>query len=362
MKIGILTFHYGYNFGGVLQAYATQQVLKGLGYDDVQIINCIANPISFATVGIPRQIDSMFFHKLWKRFRYGRQGMKPFLKFRQQYLNETPTICFKDIYEKTKSFDAIIVGSDQVWNVNSQKEGLYFFEWKGVFRGKKIAYAPCCGKNIVYDKKRQQTANALKAFDSLSVRNRETQSFVKSLTGIEPPIVPDPTCLYDLQEMVSKERPVDQPYIFVYQLGKDIQGGNAEAINLLKKKYPNRRIISSIIAHANPMDAPWADEIRYNLSPIDWINMIAHADMVFTDSFHGTLLSMRFKRPFITYLSEKERMARFVELKQQFGIEDNIVLSLDEISNFNPTSHSFDSIFESMKEEGVNYLKNALQV
>lgn len=360
MKIGILTFHYGYNFGGVLQAYATQQVLKELGYKEVYVINCIAQPFKFKTVGIPRRITKNLFSILYLRFWKGRLTRKAFCLFRKQYLNETPVVNYKNIAEAAKDFDAIVVGSDQVWNTESQKHGLYFLNWKPQFNGKRISYAPCCGRNIIVESNRNELIDALRKFSSLSVRNVETQSFVKSLTGKLAPIVPDPTCLYDFKELLSKVRMIKEPYIFTYTLGKDIQGGNAAAIDILRKKYPGRKVIASVIAYANPVDTSWADEVKYDLSPIEWLNMIQYADVVYTDSFHGAIFSMKLNTPFVTFISEPGRMARFIQLQEQFGVQRYIVSSLTELLETNPEKRDYNMVFAKMSNIGRNYLKDSL--
>lgn len=360
MKIGILTFHYGYNFGGVLQTYATQQVLKELGYDDVHIVNCIAQPLKFITVGIPRKIARGVLSALYCRIWNGRLTKKPFHDFRKQYLKETPSIDYKDIALKLEDYDALIVGSDQVWCANSQEHGLYFLNWNPQFRGKRISYAPCCGKKTIIESKRGELTDALNKFRSLSARNKETQSFVKELTGNTPQIVPDPTCLYDFRELLSEKRLVEDSYIFTYTLGKDIPRGNAAAIEILKRKYPGRKVIASVIAYANPVDASWADEVRYDLSPIEWLNMIQHADVVYTDSFHGSIFSMLLGAPFITYISEPARKARFEELQNQFGIKEFIVSSLNELEKASPQARDYSVIFEDMSNIGRTYLKQSL--
>jgi hypothetical protein len=297
---------------------------------------------------------------LYRRFWKGRLTRKPFSLFRRQYLNETPIIRYKNIAEETKDFDAIIVGSDQVWNTESQKHGLYFLNWSPKFNGKRISYAPCCGRNVIIESNRKKLVEALNKFSSLSVRNIETQLFVKSLIGKLAPIVPDPTCLYDFKELLSMERIVKEPYIFTYTLGKDIQGGNAAAIDILRKKYPGRKVISSVIACANPVDANWADEVRYDLSPIEWLNMIQNADVVYTDSFHGTIFSMKLNTPFVTYISEPGRKARFKQLEEQFDIKKYIVSSLNELQETNPQKGDYDNAFAQMSNVGRTFLKDSL--
>jgi len=362
MRIGILTYHYGCNFGGVLQAYALQRTLQNIGYNDVMIINCISNRIRYYLRVFPRKINRSGMKALYIKLKWGGRCKKSFVKFRCDNMSITDYVSRKNIAKIANSFDAIIVGSDQVWNFGEQRNGLYFFDWSPEFKGKRIAYAPCCGENIIIESRRDIIKNCLLKFDELSARNDETCSFVEDVVGIRPQKMPDPTCLYDFKEFCSMNRPIQDKYIFVYILGKEINGGNENAIHLLRKKYPNRKVIASVIAHSNPIDATWADEIKYALTPIEWLNMVQHADIVFTDSYHGAIFSMRFHVPFFAYYSEVSRKARFIELENQFGISDNIVTSLSEIEGFTPQSRSFDKELDRMKNMGTDFLKRALTV
>ena len=140
----------------------------------------------------------------------------------------------------------------------------------------------------------------------------------------------------------------------------DINGSNAKAISLLKEKFPGRKVIASVIAYSNPKKISWADEIIYDLSPIEWLSMIQHADLVFTDSFHGTIFSMKFNVPFITYYAEERRKARFLELQAQFDISENIVSNLDQIKSFEPKYRNFDKQFMELSTFGRTFLKEAL--
>lgn len=361
MKIGILTYHYGYNFGGVLQCYALQQTLKDLGYKDIHIINCIPSKIKFYLGGIPRKRKLSTLYDLYLRFRYGEKCRNSFNEFREKYLNQTPYIKRKSLPQYVKDYDALIVGSDQIWNIREQTDGMFFLDWTPQFKGKKISYAPCCGKNEVNEKYRNNLKRALNNFNFLSVRNRETQSFVERIIEKKPVIVPDPTCLYNFNEFITNKNIVKEKYIFTYILGEEINGGNKAAISLIKDKYPGRKIIASVIAYSNPKKIEWADEVRYHLSPIEWLNMIKNADFVYTDSFHGTIFSMKFNVPFITYYIEERRKARFMELQAQFGIEENIVSSLEQIESFKPKGMNFDKNFSELSEIGRTFLKSALE-
>lgn len=360
MKIGILTYHYGYNFGGVLQCYALQQTLKDLGYNDVHVINCIPSRLKFYLGGIPRKRQLSTIYDWYLRARYGKQCRKAFNDFREEFLSQTKFIKRSALPQNINNFDALIVGSDQIWNFREQSNGMFFLNWEPQFKGKKIAYAPCCGKNEVNENYRKQLEKALNDFDVLSVRNFETLSFVKGIIGKSPQIVPDPTCLYNFKELIDSKKLINENYIFTYILGNDINGSNAKAISLLKEKFPGRKVIASVIAYSNPKKISWADEIIYDLSPIEWLSMIQHADLVFTDSFHGTIFSMKFNVPFITYYAEERRKARFIELQAQFDISENIVSNLDQIKSFEPKYRNFDKQFMELSTFGRTFLKEAL--
>lgn len=360
MKIGILTYFYGYNFGGVLQCYALQQTLKNMGYGDVHVVNCIPSRLKFYLGGIPRRREMRTIYDLYLRFRYGRRCRKAFDGFRIEFLNMTPFIKRKNLPNAMSRFDALIVGSDQIWNIREQSNGMFFLDWEPVFKNRKIAYAPCCGKNEVNEKYKNNIKHALLNFSSLSVRNDETASFVENLIGVRPSIVPDPTCLYDFREFSNLKRIINEKYVFIYILGNEIRGGNKNAIKIIREKFKDCKIIASVIAYSNPQPVDWADEVKYSLSPIEWLNMIQNAEFVFTDSFHGTIFSMRYNVPFLTFYSEERRKSRFFGLMKQFGIERNIVSSLDEICSYDIERRNFDNVFNKLSEEGRNYLRTAL--
>lgn len=362
MKIGILTYHYGYNFGGVLQCYALQQTLMEIGFTDVYVVNCIPNKLKFYLGGIPRKRSLRTFYDLWLRLRYGKRCRKAFDSFRKQYLCLTDEIKRQELPAKISDFSALIVGSDQIWNYREQADGMFFLNWTPAYEGLKIAYAPCCGKNKINEKYRYSLEKALENFDVLTVRNRETQLFVNELIERKPLIVPDPTCLFDFKNLINCNK-INGKYIFVYTLGKEIEGGNKNAIGYIRKKYPDCKVIASVIAYSNPQKIDWADKVFYDLTPVEWINMIYYADFVYTDSFHGTIFSMKFNVPFIVYYAEEARKYRFDELINQFGIKSNVVSSFSGVKDyFKQQNHviNFDEMFSKYAQYGRNILKETL--
>ncbi len=79
-----------------------------------------------------------------------------------------------------------------------------------------------------------------------------------------------------------------------------------------------------------PHLAPWADIKVCDAGPGEWLYLIAHARFVYTDSFHGALFSIKFKKPFLAYYKEKIRAPRLLDLAKRYAVERSVVGSLDE--------------------------------
>ncbi|MCC8112488.1 MAG: polysaccharide pyruvyl transferase family protein [Bacteroidales bacterium] len=371
MKVGILTFHYSCNYGGVLQAYALQEYVKTLGHE-VKIINFV--PKSFRNNWksyIPRTIDLKVVLSRLVQLRYGNRILKAFDKFREEYFSLTQVISDEELPLMNDKFDAIIVGSDQVWNPSQHPYKVYFLNWEPAFTGRKIAYAPCCGINQVRPENKERLCKALRAFHSISARNPETANFVEGLMGKAPEIVPDPTLLSPIENLAYQPSYIDAviksygDYILVYYLGKEIDGGNKRALEVLKKKYPGAKIVMVQSPHSNAKIAPWADEMVYTASPIEWLKLIKNAVCVYTDSFHASIFAMKFQRDFIAYYAEKNRASRFLDMKTRYGVENNIINSIAELESRVNSDISIPSdikkVFEKERKIGAEFLQKSFE-
>ena len=184
MNIVILTFHFGYNYGGVLQAYALQKYLQSLDYN-VEIINYI--PIEYnepsLLFGLSFRNPIEMMRALLIKLFHQNESIKAFDKFRNKFMVLTEKITDeKKLAEKANNYDTIIVGSDQIWNPSQHDKHIYFLDWYPPYKGKKISYAPCCAVNKVKDIDVEKLKKALNDFSSISVRNKTTFNFVKYLT------------------------------------------------------------------------------------------------------------------------------------------------------------------------------------
>lgn len=312
MKIGILTFHFALNYGAVIQAWALSQYLIGLGHD-VRIINY--NP---AKTRLPSWLR-MILHKQWQSL----YRTIKFRWFRAMHLRETSAIDnVQDI--ETLNLDAIIVGSDQVWNVDffKQKDGrfnaVYFLD--GLSTGAtRIAYAASMGEVLPSSYRWcEELIHALRAFDVRLVREnlakRELETFgVSSEWVIDPTLLVDPNA-YD--ELISNEK-ARKPYLFSYLLTQIDDGLNL--CEQYRKLNPCEfRLVTLHSIKNKNLVLP---------SPQRWLSLLRNAQFVITDSFHGVALSIAFNVPFAVLLKSKPtgQNSRITELLGRAGLSDRVI-------------------------------------
>lgn len=368
MKIGILTYHFGTNFGGQLQCYALMRTLQAIGHE-VEIINYI--PAVSKTSLLDDIIQNLRYIKNEFCFNtiisaipcilYSGKMRKRFDEFRNRHLNIGP-LCNLDNFNELYSLDAIFVGSDQVWAPAHHGSGAYFLNFKGAFSGKKVSYAPCCAINNVELENREHISRLLNSFHFISARNIETKKFVKDLTGKEVPIVSDPTFLHDFKEFTSPRVPKGE-YILTYILGKEIGGKHKNIINKIKKEYGSLPVYSINLTASKPHYFSWSDKTYHTLDPVDWVDFIRNAKFFYTDSFHGVVFAIKFNTPFLAYYKEKIRASRFIDLKERYNL-NNIINTFTDIENVSlkglqPGNETKEAIDDTIIQS-VEFIKNAL--
>lgn len=332
MRIGILTFHFGNNYGGILQCYALQQVVRSLGHE-VEIINF--RPQSGRTLkhimGRLREQPSLASILRLVRENYcAKKDTDPKLQdkketsiavcntFREKYLKLSAPLDEETIGEYTNAhYDMIIVGSDQVWTSFYDRVPVYFMGWEPAFHGRKMSYAACSAYTKVSGRRSIELARLLKSFDKLTVRDGSTAQLVKTLTGTAPQIVPDPSLLYDYSEFQEAEIVPVEPYILTYILGDEIEGGHQAALQKIKNEVGEMPVYAISIPGLGADIHPLADKVFSTLFPEEWVAMFRHAAYVYTDSFHAVMFSLKFGIPFTAYYRNMTRSSRMLDLKER---------------------------------------------
>lgn len=360
MKVGILTMNYAQNYGGILQTYAMSQFLKELGHD-VQIINyrnsgknSFISVIAKVCARLHKKGDSITTpprHSLSKKY------LQNFIDFKDRELTYTHSVDEYSIVDCCKNLDAIIIGSDQIWNDVYTNKLIYYFDW--MFSGKKISYAAC---TILQDApffRRKKITKLLASFDTITVRDRHTGNYVKSMTGLTPMQVVDPSCLHDYHALIS-DNPIGKPYILTYILSGDIQGGNKSAMETIKQNIGNLTVVSVCIPSVSTISKEISDIFMEEATPAEWVNLFYHASFVYTDSFHGIMFSMKFHKPFIAYMKEGGRKSRLQDLIETYSLA-NIVSNVEQIRNLSFSNLINYQQVDSILERNVRASKIILQ-
>ena len=318
MKIGILTFHSEVNYGSVLQAFAMQTHLEGLGHD-VVIIDKYEDAANSRLLGpfcwksskawVCYIIRALLFSGGFARLR---RHLKT-IRMIRKYLKRTPYHFFKwEDAPRNLGVDMISVGSDQVWNPIIVDPSDYLLKnVPGAVPG--IAYAASIGRRDLRADLLPEYEAGFRRFVAIGVREEEAQRLVES-TGAEAAHVVDPTLLVDPEKcwrrFVTKPR-CHRKTLFVYTMADDIIEQVPRLVEFAKRMdaqvelYLDWQLLpipTKTVGRVIRWLKLWRNliggriRIRISASPDEFVNSIAHATWCVTESFHGLMFSTIFRK------------------------------------------------------------------
>lgn len=379
MKIGILTQPLGNNYGGLLQCFALQTVLKRFGHD-VWIVqrNIPRTKLKFSQrfFHYIRQIIKVFLGRKFVRLlseeevEYVKRKTK---YFASKYINPkteviTTTASLEIIHTNLK-FDAYVVGSDQVWRPKySPCITNYFLDFLSPQdKIKRIAYAASFGVDH-WEFTEEETImcrNLLKLFDGVSVREDSATTLCeKYLCRNDALHVLDPTMLLEKEDyinLVEKEKEPKSPgNLFCYVL--DVSEDKNRIIESISKQtgaMPFTQMPKIEVAYEK-----LGDRLDDSVFPsvTAWLRGFMDADMVITDSFHGCVFSIIFNKPFWVLGNKARGMARFDSLLTLFSLQNRLI-NIDCMPVDVQVSIDWSRVNAVKKEwqkKSFNYLKNNL--
>lgn len=328
MKIGILTFHWSNNYGAVIQAYALLSKLKELGHE-VYIIDR-----RMVYKGILRKL----YHKLsYEHFFSWRKFWKDADTFLQP---KTKTYTSHDELVKKfykENFDAVIVGSDQVWRW--KLIGLnYFFDFITDNKTKRYSYAASFGLNEWHgtDEDRNAISELLKKFNRISVREESGVKICKETFGVDAELVLDPTLLHTgefyEQILLKNHNRQRSGKIVSYILGKNNKKQVKEIAEWAKSiNLKHNELFWTGIEHPSLIGK--SEFHATHVTPTEWLNEIRNAEYIITNSFHATVFSILFQKQFVVLVHEGGGNNRLETLFNELGIEGRIAHSVKEAKN-----------------------------
>lgn len=340
-KVGIVTITGGANYGNRLQNYALQTVVEHLGFSAETIDYKPHYPKheeecgklwgkirEWKSVGISGSLWDME-RLLRKRISQRahpalfNDKIENFEAFNRKYIHmaNRPFCCTDNLDSLDGWYYAFITGSDQVWNPYWEgADPFYFLPFAD--RNKRIAYAPSFGVSEIPSNLKDIYRSRLGEIPYLSVREDQGREIIRSLIGRDVPVLPDPTLLLNAEEwlQLTDKRSIypEGKYLLAYFLGKPDYQYHRAIIRYAGKYGLKIRTLNDLMYPA-----------LYAADPTVFLNLVAHAGLVCTDSFHASVFSIIFNRPFVVFArngcSKKEAMSsRIITLLGSFQLTDRM--------------------------------------
>ncbi len=351
MKVGIMSMQRITNYGSYLIAFALQKTFQKMGHSvefvDFKIEPCIKTTTS-----------DIYLDRLSNKDHFYIQKTEEFKKtFLDIYLKELGI----DERNERPELDTLVIGSDEVFNCLQENPNVgYSLELFGKNANTKniISYAASCGATTYEELqdfgKTEEISSLLKKFKSISVRDHNSKEFVEKLIKTTPEMSLDPVLLYDFDHDII-DNVTDENYIIVYGYNLRFTEEENLAIRNFADKYHKKIICLGMYQTCCDKFIP--------AHPLEVLAYFKKADFIFTDTFHGSIFSIKAKKPFATIIRESNK-EKLGDLLDRFHLSNRKLHSLSNLETILTTPIDFTKTYEIIKKErekAIEYLNKNLK-
>lgn len=381
--IGVCIKYFHENYGGTLQAFATTKILDDLNIDYELIRYTKKNNIFTKIKYIPRLLNGVLINDKYEAIkkkigmkkhpdiaRADAVRMRAFHDFQKKYFTRLSEeyIGYKALCEGARKYSAIVTGSDQLWSPAGLPTNYYnlMFVPDSV---RKISYASSFGVNNIPFYQKKRTIKFLNRLDFISMRENRGSEIVKELTGKNVPVVLDPVFMLSQErwnQVIPVKKMLEEPYIFAYFLGTNVEHRNA--VKELQKKTGYKIVALRHLDQYVDEDETFGDIAPYEVGPEEFLNFLRGAEYICTDSFHGSVFSIIYEKKFMTFNrydegSKHSKNSRIDTLCENLGLNKRRYTKQDGIDNiFEKIDYSIvGEKVKELKEEARLYLSEAFR-
>ena len=360
LKVGIITIHKStVNYGACLQCYALWKYISSLGYD-CEVIDLL-RPFAHKNY-IPSKDDKInVLFRIKEELRkiiamskgYDRifkNRVKQYEKFNSNVKYSQEYRSVDQLYSSPPIYDIYISGSDQIWNPNMLFDIAPYLLSFAPKNAIKLAYASSFAIEKLPENVKPKYKKYLNNYSFISVREESGKSIVSELVDKDATVVLDPVFLIGSQAWIDisdSSLVPDKKYILIYSL--EI---NNKLISVAKDiaKARNYSIIMILASKKHyTVDGVTQDT---NAGPLQWLGLINNAELLLTNSFHGTVFSMQFGTNFLCYIDLKSKVNnRITDLAKKFNIENNILCN-----------NQINCVDELLKKASVDYSELSMKI
>lgn len=365
-KAGIITHYNVHNHGAHLQLYALASVLKELGYD--------AKALQFQ-----KNYDFMGGAKAGNKYNISIKSIPVYTKYlAKNGVNQTLYNYNKrkmlskfrsdhgivgDYYSEARDLDVVVIGSDEIFSIEAGPNPWYY--GIGVPCKKEISYAASFGPTTIDMIEEHNVQSMVKAglenLEHIAVRDKNSANIVEHYTGRKADIVCDPVLLYDFPNQINSQcfeefkNTLKEKYCIVYSY--DYNMNDDETVSYIKKYAKKRGLKIYSLAYFHR----WCDK-NINVDPLDVFKWFGCAEMVFTDTFHGSVISLATGAQFISKIRGNGNKLAY--LLEQYGVSDRKVNDFTTIEEISKKPIDYDDVnktIERIRQYSLECLKNSLK-
>lgn len=357
MKVAILSMQEVKNYGSFLQAFSLKSNIEALGHS-CDFINIIpGRQLEGYQIGRFHKVK-LLLQRLW-----GWDMMKRFdtiYKFQSRFSKEFLPYLGVKPGANNQHYDVVVIGSDEVFNC-AQRTWFGFSPQlfgKGLNADKVITYAASFGATTLEKLQalglKEEVSGLLKDLDCISVRDGNSVNVVSALTGTEPLRHVDPVLIYDYTRYMPSQKK-ESDYMIVYTYPGRITDKNE--IKAIRQFARNKGLKLISIGHY----FPWCDDVVVP-TPFEVLAYFRDAAYIVTDTFHGSVFSIKYNKPFCTIIRNMNNQ-KLSYLLKQFGLESRIANNVTRMQTILETPIDYAPVnrqIETERERSVRYLSSQL--
>ena len=358
-KIGILSMQEVVNYGSFLQAFALKTIFTRLGAD-----------VCFLKVKAGRQLPGYEYERgLSQKIKWFYGAIRANNLVQRIKGRSKQKAWHKDFHDKFfnllgvnkvefNELDLAVIGSDEVFNCVQRIEWGFSTAFFGDIPNAKkvVSYAGSFGHTSYNDIVANGLINELKPYltnlSLISVRDKNSYEIIKSLIGIDPIINIDPVLVFDFSEFIPDTVKLKN-YIIIYSYPYRINKKEKQAIVNFARKH--KKLLVSIGCYYD-----WCDKFILPDTPFEVLDYFKKADYIITDTFHGSIFSMKFQKQFCTIVRESNQQ-KLGYLLNSLAMSNAILTNCQNLESHLTTPLDYKdnlSILAKEKEKAYNYLQN----
>lgn len=381
--VGLCIRYFNPNYGGMLQGYATMRLLEKRNIDFELIRYEKKKDLQFIIKSVPRLFNPILryekklmlskkinakLHPVFSKNEAIRR--QQFRQFEKEYFTpkEKKYVGFEALKASASRYDTYITGSDQIWSPSGLESNFYNLMFVPD-QIRKISLSSSFGVSAIPNNQLKRTREYLDRIPFISMRENQGAQIVKDLTGREVPVVVDPVCMLTADEwsqFASSREFCKEKYLFAY-----LMGSNSEYRTQITEYARKNGLKIVALRHANQyvkVDENFGDYCFYDVGPRDFLNLIKNAEIVCTDSYHGSVFSLILHKELAIFsrYSDTEtfsKNSRIDTLCENYGVTNRRVSKRNELEQILSEKMSFvqiDRVLDSGREKLDQYLDNAL--